>query len=201
MFSTILDWEYDASLMHELVDPLRAFLSDNPWAQVPNRPGCQMKQCEPEPQWDRKYMNQNIHRLVEFYECEEELLSNVLKATPLPLDPSNNHAVAIEGINPGKKVPLHIDHKMGWQNPMTRHANVLFNIMDTPVLIQHKDPAHNKMLHPQQVMILDTTKLHGAAVNELDEEFLFYTVNLRMEYSDTVQYFKYLLANNYQHTY
>ena len=69
----------------------------------------------------------------------------------------------------------------------------MFNLTDTPLHIIHDDVEHNKTLEKNQVLILNVCKQHGAD-NRLNEQSItLLSLNLRMTYLDTVNYFKTLL--------
>lgn len=169
MFSTILKWDYDVDAMRQLVDPITQFKEASEFHLVE----------------DRADMDQHIFLL---RDMPQSLQQQIIDATPLPLDIAE-HSVAIETVKQGTMVKLHQDWLMGWKNPLTRKTNIMFNLEDVPIEIIHKDSAHNKMLHPGEVCILDVTKIHGASLHSLNKDFYLYTVNLRLSYRDTVELF------------
>ena len=101
--------------------------------------------------------------------------------------------MGIETVKPLDKVDLHRDYSMGWQNPFARKCNVMFNLTDVPLHIIHKDSSHDKVLLKDQVLILDVTQIHGADNRHQNESIELLSLNLRMDYNATVNYFKTLL--------
>jgi len=168
MYSTVLKWDYNVEAMRKLVQPITEFVTTNPFHQKGETGNT---------------MYQHIFLL---RDMPMELQSQIVQATPLPLN-VEEHSVGIETVHPGEKVTLHQDWLMGWDNPLTRKTNVMFNLGDIPLEITHDDSSHDKLLHPGELMILDVTKMHGANQHTLDRDFVLYTVNLRMTYEDTVE--------------
>ena len=127
-----------------------------------------------------------------FKDLPEDINVSLCEATGIAID-RDTHSVGIETVKPFDKVDLHRDFSMGWQNPFARKCNVMFNLTDTPLHIIHDKSEHDKWLLKDQVLILDVTKMHGADNRHQSESIELLSLNLRMTYSDTVEYFKTLL--------
>jgi hypothetical protein len=167
MYSTVLNIPYDVGALRDLAPRILEHQTQNPFHLDENRVD----------------MTQRIFLIKDL---PADLQEDIMTVTPLPLDPEI-HSVGIETVKKGEKVKLHKDWLMGWNNPLTRKTNIMFNLEDEPIEIIHDKTEHNKVLNPNQVMILDVTKTHGAEVTKLNKDFFLYTVNLRLSYDETVK--------------
>lgn len=167
MYSTVLNIPYDVGALRDLAPRILEHQTQNPFHLDENRVD----------------MTQRIFLIKDL---PSDLREDIMTVTPLPLDPEI-HSVGIETVKKGEKVKLHKDWLMGWNNPLTRKTNIMFNLENETLEIIHDKPEHNKSLKPNQVMILDVTKTHGAEVTKLNKDFLLYTVNLRLSYNETVK--------------
>ena len=166
MYSTVLKWNYDVVAMRQLVKPIREFKEASAFNVIE----------------DRVDMDQHIFLL---RDMPQSLQQQIVNATPLPLDIAE-HSVAIETVKQGSMVKLHQDWLMGWNNPLTRKTNVMFNLEDSPLEIIHQDTEPNRRLNHGQVYVVRVTQFHGASKHSLEKDFYLYTVNLRLSYTDTV---------------
>jgi hypothetical protein len=69
----------------------------------------------------------------------------------------------------------------------------MFNLTDTPLHIIHDDVSQNKTLEKNQVLILNVCTQHGADNRTQTQSVELLSLNLRMDYNDTVNYFRTLL--------
>lgn len=112
---------------------------------------------------------------------------------PIHIDQAE-HCCSIERLKPNSKVDLHIDYAMNFSaGPLVRKTNVLFNLSARPCHIIHEQESENKSFSKGEILILNVTKSHGADNSDCDEWIDLFGLNLRMTYSDTVEYFKTLL--------
>ena len=131
--------------------------------------------------------------IVMFRDLKEEIHVSLSEAlAPIKID-RETHSVGVETVKAHRKVDLHKDYQMGDKNPFARKCNVMFNLTDTPLHIIHSKTIHNKTLLKNQVLILDVTKHHGADNRNQHDYIELFSLNLRMDYDTTVNYFKTLL--------
>ena len=173
-YSTVFDFEFDTDKVSQWSEYIRETTPKTKWLMHEEVPG----------------MFLDILMFKDLHEDIHVSLSEAL--APINID-RDAHSVGIETVKHHKRVDLHKDYSMGWQNPFARKCNVMFNLTDTPLHIIHDDVEHNKTLEKNQVLILNVCKQHGAD-NRLNEQSItLLSLNLRMTYLDTVNYFKTLL--------
>ena len=121
----------------------------------------------------------------------DELFQDVAQAVAPINVIKNEHCCSIERLKPNTTVDLHIDHPMNFTaGPLVRKTNVLFNLSDQPCNIIHHDAVDNKSFSKGEILILDVTEEHGACNKDNNNWIDLFGLNLRMTYSDTVEYFK-----------
>lgn len=173
-YSTVFDFEFDREKLSQWSELIRTTKPNNLYHQHDEVPG----------------MFLDILMLKDLDEDVHVSLSEAL--APINID-RETHSVGIETVKPHKKVDLHKDYSMGWQNPFARKCNVMFNLTDTPLHIIHDDVSQNKTLEKNQVLILNVCTQHGADNTTQTQSVELLSLNLRMDYNETVNYFKTLL--------
>jgi hypothetical protein len=173
MYSTVFDFQFDRDELSQWSELVRTTKPNNPHNQHDEVKGM--------------YLD-----ILMFKDLTEDIHVSLCEATGIAID-RETHSVGIETVKPLDKVDLHRDYSMGWQNPFTRKCNVMFNLTDTPLHIIHSKTIHNKTLLKNQVLILDVTKHHGADNRNQHDYIELFSLNLRMDYDTTVNYFKTLL--------
>lgn len=104
------------------------------------------------------------------------------------------HSGGVETVRANQKVVLHADFGTGFSWKFTRKCNVMFNLEESPIHIIHDNPKYNKDILPGEMMVLNVTKQHGADHRHINHDCHLLTLNLRMDYFDTVKYFDNLLV-------
>ena len=172
-YSTVFDFAFDRAKLSQWSELVRTTKPKNPYHQHDEVKGM--------------YLD-----ILMFKDLTEDIHVSLCEATGIAID-RETHSVGIETVKPLDKVDLHRDYSMGWQNPFARKCNVMFNLTDVPLHIIHKDSSHDKVLLKDQVLILDVTQIHGADNRHQNESIELLSLNLRMDYNATVNYFKTLL--------
>jgi|TARA_A100001011_G_scaffold147196_1_gene155346 hypothetical protein len=173
-YSTVFDFSFNRDSLSQWSDYVKNTSPNTKWLQHDEAPGMFLD-------------------ILMFKDLSEDIHVSLSEAlAPINID-RETHSVGIETVKPSNIVELHQDFAMGWQNPFARKCNVMFNLTDTPLHIIHDKEEHNKILLKDQVLLLDVTKMHGADNRHQSESIELLSLNLRMTYSDTLEYFKTLL--------
>lgn len=176
--STVISFDYDV----ELLSKWRTVIMEH---QDPKHNG-----------WVLEHLNLDAMTIdqMPFKIMPDALYEDVAKSVAPINIIKDEHCCSIERLKPNTRVDLHIDHAMNFSaGPLVRKTNVLFNLSDRPCHIIHEQESENKSFSKGEILILNVTKSHGADNSDCDEWIDLFGLNLRMTYSDTVEYFKTLL--------
>lgn len=129
-----------------------------------------------------------------FEDLPKEIMHPILDfVDPIDID-ITEHSGGIETVKANQKVHLHADYGFGFVWKFTRKCNIMFNLENRPIHIIHDIPKYNKDIMPGEMMVLNVCKQHGADHTLVDKDCNLLTLNLRMDYFQTVEYFEKLLS-------
>jgi len=172
-FSTVYDFKLDIPAILELEDEIVNTIPSGPY-----------------------YMHKDPSRT----DIEQDILMlsdlsciDKVKKLLSPIEVLPEHSIGFETVPANEHVLNHNDFLLGWGNPFTRKCNVLFNLEDHPVYITHGKEDENKYIMPGQVMILNVQLSHGCDHRDIDLSSKMFSINLRKNYFDTVEYFNTIL--------
>lgn len=106
-----------------------------------------------------------------------------------PIEVTEEHSVGFETVPANEQVKNHEDFLLGWEsNPFVRKCNILFNLEQHPILITHGKKEESKYINPGQCLVLNVQMSHGSDMRNVNKESKMFSINLRMNYKQTIAY-------------